>query len=240
VVGCLFRRLDGPADVITLMLERMIRTPFPAIARPIHPSIAKFFDLRYFSPHTKYRFCTDEKISLRDYVIRYLRYDWNAPLLDAWGRATRTPHGADRAEIESAIQFLMDKMRMSNGSSGCERALSHLYGLIGDNDNAFAAYCHAMVLDADDAHAVGHYSHLLWLKGRVGEAIQVLKAAVVRWPQLPGHWGRLGGLLAREGRMQEAADVMQQAAALHPDDKATCKFNAELQEKLSLTREAVH
>jgi tetratricopeptide (TPR) repeat protein len=238
LIGCLFYRLGGSQDDIALMLDRMVRTPFPLTARPVHPSIAKLFDLRYMKPDTRYRFYTFEFLTLREYVIRYLQYDWKKGLMEAWHQAVRIAPDAGPNQIEAAIRFLTDELRMSVGSGGCERALSDLYLRLGDHDNAFAAYCHSMVLDNDDPHAVGHYSHLLLLKGRIGEAEQVLRSAILRWPQLSGHWGRLGALLAGEGRLEEAAAIMRQAAGLHSDDPHTCNMYYQLKDRLAVIQEA--
>ena len=228
VVSELYARLGASRGVVDGVLDPMIRAPFPACERPIHPSVARFFDLRYVRPDHRYVSWTGEYLTLREYVIRYLQYDWNEPLLRGCVQAEHTRRDADPRDIQTAIRLIEQGLEGSPGSGRAERALSHLLSFLGDHDRAFAAYRRGVMLEPDDPHAQGNFAHLLAERGQTAEAEQVLRTAIERWPQVAQLWVRLGGTLAHLGRLQDASDVMRQASARHPNDAAIGRFRDEI------------
>jgi tetratricopeptide (TPR) repeat protein len=233
LVEGLYSRMGVPATELERMLDRMLRSPFPATERPIHPSVVKFFDLRFVTPDRRYQSWTGEYLTLRDYVIRYLQYDWNEVLLRGCIQAEHMPRHADRSDVEAAFQLLRQGLARSPGSGRAERALSYLLSLLGDHEAAFAAYHRGITLEPDDPNAIGVYAHMLIERGEPDEAERVLRAATAQWPQSAQLWVRLGGMLAHQGLIRQAAVTMRQAVALHPDDANVCRFNAEIAARLA-------
>ena len=234
VVESLYARLGAPKDVLHRMLERMLRSPFPTNERPIHPSVAKFFDLSFVGPNQKYVSPTGEYLTLRDYVVRYLQYDWNESLLRGCVLAEQAPRDSSREVIEENIQLLSRGLQRSSGSGRGERALSSMFMLLGDSESAFEAYARSIALEPNDPNALGHYSHLLMEEKKIAEAEEILLAAIRKWPQVAHLWGRLGGMLVREGRLGDAAEIIKQAMVWHPDDNETCRFHDELQKRVAM------
>lgn len=74
VTGEIFDRLGASREVLADALDEMTRSPFAPVQRPVHPSVARFFDLRYIGGDQRYTFHTGERLTLREFVIRYLRY----------------------------------------------------------------------------------------------------------------------------------------------------------------------
>jgi len=228
VIDELFARLDAPRDTVSRALDRLVNPPFAGIERPIHPSVAKMFDLRFVTPLTRYRAHTYEKLDLREFVARYCMYDWNAPLLDAIHRAGRTGRDSSPEDVAGAIADLTVALRGSAGSAQAELALARMHDLRSDTVQALASYSLFLLLEPDDGHATGHVAGVLADSGRLGTAIQLLTTATLRWPQLPDHWRRLAGLLQRTGRDEEAYETLERALAVHADDRHVREYHDSL------------
>jgi hypothetical protein len=216
VAGTMFRELGASAADVASMLDDMPTTPFLHTDRPIHPSVIRFFGLSYVSEDTRYRALTGEWLDLREYVRRYLRYDWNVALWDAWLKADRVPYDAREEDVREAVARLEQALKRSLACAGPERALSRLYGLLGDKANEFAAFLRSMRFDDGIPNAVSHFSSLMAGIGRPREARQLLIEATRRWPKETGLWDRLIQRAVLDDQPRDALKYAAQAVATCP------------------------
>ena len=150
----------------------------------------RHFGLRFVASDQKYRFWTGERLDVREFAVRYLRYDWNRPMLLGVVMAEHANSASEAHGIDAALDLLAEGIARSPGSGRAERAASKLHGLLGNHVEEFAAYGRAMRLDPDNQHATGHYAHLLDRHGHRSEAEALPREAVRRWPEVPSFWLR--------------------------------------------------
>ena len=57
---------------------------FPPSELPIHPAIISFFGLSYASDETRYRYFDEGRFTITEYANRYMNYEWNPLLAEAF------------------------------------------------------------------------------------------------------------------------------------------------------------
>src|SRR6185437_5810672 len=72
-----YEQLGISTSAIEAMFKTLWRSPFPIADQPIHPSVAKHFGLKFITPETRYRTFSGERLTFREWISRYARYEWN-------------------------------------------------------------------------------------------------------------------------------------------------------------------
>ena len=75
----------------------------PATETPIHPAIAHHFGLTYAPPDRQYRFFDEGGFTFVEYVGRYMRYEWNAPLAEGLSLLRQNQIELAVAQLEKAL-----------------------------------------------------------------------------------------------------------------------------------------
>ncbi len=94
LAGQLFERLRLPVERIETFRRLARETHLPWTEAPIHPSVARHFGLSYAGAETLYRYSADGFLTFREWVMRYMRGDWNADLEEGIALSSSDPAGA--------------------------------------------------------------------------------------------------------------------------------------------------
>lgn len=211
-----YQRLGIPPETVASVLDALWRSPFPLVEHPIHPSVARHFGLKFARTDTRYRTLSGETITFREWVARYVGYEWNEPLLEA----TRQIHTV--RSFDARAEQLLHKIEVltagTDGSIIGESCCAHLLFLKGDLPAAAAAARRALMLAPSNPQ---HFATLMFHLSDLGEheeAERLAKMVVTQWPHYPDGWRNLGLVLSRQGKPAEAVEPLRQAVGLNPRD----------------------
>ena len=210
-----YRKLGIATKHIGRALGGQWRSPFPQVSQPIHPSIIAHFRLRYVNPESRYRYYTGEMLTFRQHVERYLRYDFNEPLLEG---VTQVHQASQSPARRNQLRALLDKglARAPAPTAAGQAALSHIMGLAGEKLAARAAMQKAAHLAPHDPNLQATIASMVMEDGNVDEAEKLLRSMLTVWPKVAEIWHRLAVLLSRMSRFDEALDCARQASSLSP------------------------
>jgi hypothetical protein len=81
IAGEVFARMgEQPAAIARLIASQP--DVLPATETPIHPAVVRHFGLADAQPDRRYRYFDEGGFTFTEYVGRYMRYEWNAPLAE--------------------------------------------------------------------------------------------------------------------------------------------------------------
>jgi tetratricopeptide (TPR) repeat protein len=221
-----FERLGVPSTTVNAMLDTLWRTPFPIADHPIHPSVAEHFGLKFIGPNTRYRTFTGERLTFKEWVGRYVRYEWNDLLLAAVLDAGTIRSFGDPAQ--QALDRIEAGLAGSSGSSFAETRRAHLLKLKGDDAGALAATRRATALEPDNPQTIGTLAFYLADQGECDEAERQARHLTQNWPHYADGWNRLGSILIRRGKTEEAIDAVARAIEIDPRNFDICKHYGSL------------
>jgi tetratricopeptide (TPR) repeat protein len=219
-----FAQLGAEQDEIERMRDCTRITPFPKSELPFHPSVCRHFGLDFVTPDRRYRFMNEGLFTFREYVLRYMRYEWNDALEEGM-------HLTHVGKIDKAHERLVIAVQRSPLSAAAHNALSHALNHQGAIDEAIAAQRRAVELEPDAASYRGSLGNLLRHARRFDEALVELRAAVAADPTEPHYRVLLAHLLRQRGSDKEACDLIREAIGLDP-------YSAPLRNDLSSFLEA--
>jgi Flp pilus assembly protein TadD len=211
-----YRQLGISATAVNAILDTLWRSPFPIADHPVHPSVARHFGLEFVGPDTRYRTVSGERLTFREWVVRYVHYRWNDTLLEACSKASRIRRFDD--EAEAVLAQIEDGLAQSDGSAFGETSSAHLLKLKGDLGGAIAATKRACAFDPSNPQIVGTLAIFLAEAGKLDEAEEAARRLVAGWPHYADGWNRLGVILERLGRPAEAVLAIAEAVRLAPRD----------------------
>jgi len=230
VARIVYDRLGVPASEVERVLAGLWRTPFPLIDLPIHPAVARHFGLKYIDETTRYRTAAGELLSFVEWVERYVRYEWNDPLLRGTVRAGQIR--VNGSEVDDTIALLRQGLAQSpsptQGSAGGYAGLGHLLLLKGDTDAAFQAMQQAEACDPTNPQLAVNVAHQLAERGDLDAAERRLRDLADVWPHYSVGWARLAHIFARRGNGPNALSAIQRAVALSPRDVSILTLRAHL------------
>ena len=219
-----YPRLGVSELAVEQVTSRWVKTPFERTALPIHPGVAKHFDLSYGNADERYLYHTGERLTFEQFARRYAAYEYNDPLLKGVGtyfwpgaatfREFQGPVAPEREE--SALADLREGLGASQGSGLGECALARLLARRGETGPALEALERAVVMEPDDADVRESYARLLDRCGRVVEAEREFRAAIERDPATDSPLTGLAHLLIGQGRLEEALTALLAASAVRP------------------------
>ena len=219
-----YTRLGIPLATVEAALDGLWRTPFPVIHHPIHPSVARHFGLKFIGPDTRYRTWSGENVTFREWLVRYVQYEWNQPVADVMRRIGDvrqfdTEAEAMLAQIESALARTPDTV----GGQGC---YAHLLFVKVDIAGAAEAAGRAAMLDPADPNLISTLAFHRVDQGRHEEAESLVRHVTATWPRYPTGWSNFGIVLHRVGKPAEAVQALRQAVGLDPLDLGAVRYLA--------------
>jgi len=209
-----YERLGIPAATVQAMLDTLWRTPFPIADHPIHPSIAQHFGLKFIGPDTLYRTLTGESLTYREWLTDYVHYRWNDALLEGVYKSGRFRRFD--ADAQAVLDQLDAGLAQSAGSAQGENSKAYLLQLKGDLPRALAAIRRASELDPDNPQIIGSLAFYLADQGGLEEAERLLHDATSRWPHYAEGWNRLGSVLLRRRKPDDAVGALGNALEIDP------------------------
>jgi tetratricopeptide (TPR) repeat protein len=205
-----FERMDVAAADTDRMMRSLKVTPFPLDELPIHPSVARHFGLTYVTDDRLYAVRNEGRLTLREYLLRYLRYDWNEPLEEGIALSTTK-------DLATAKCKLLAGLTRSPHSGAGHAALSHVLGRLGQTADAMAAIRKAIELEPDHAPNQMRLGSLMSQLGDLDAAARALREAIRLDLRCDPHYrSLLANLLRRAGKFAEARPVIDDGLACDP------------------------
>ena len=238
-----FQRMGMGRSTIKHLNDRVRVTPFPKVQLPIHPAVARHFNLKYADDRTRYRIREEGRFTFAEYALSYMAGDWNRDLAEGIalvGRdlaqalpkleagLQRSPNAA--AGWYSYAEALRRTGRSAEAEIAARRAIAidpaegrHYYGLghiladLGRLDDAAQEAERAVALDPFDPHFHGLSANVASQRGRLAEAEGFVRRAIELETANPHLHSMLGDLLLRQERPADSVAASQAAIALAPD-----------------------
>jgi tetratricopeptide (TPR) repeat protein len=238
----IWQRIGVGAEPIARLERELTSPPFPAIARPIHPSVVRHFGLRFLGDEPRFRFPAEaSSITFAQFARRYVRSEWNESLDEAV-RLTfvrradaaleklqvgveQNPGSVDGVRLlsdrlvqlkrpDEAIAIVRRAITIDPAEPYLHARLAVMLGGIGDLAGAEAAIRHAIELAPDMDVFHRRLSHFLIAQGRMTEAEAPARMAVALDKQTPDNFTHLGTLLTRTNQLDAAEAALRQSLAL--------------------------
>jgi len=245
--GLLMTELLGRIGVDPGILGRaqrvLQRSPLDDTWLPIHPAVARHFGLTYIAEDQRYR-SLEGRFTFAEWAKRYMRFEWNAALLEGAFFAHDPAAGVEKLQIgllqapDSArghgklAEFLYRLDRFEYAAAALNRAieldpdeprfrssLGHVLARLADPEAAARAFHQALEFDPDDPGMHTSLSHALCALERFEEAIEPARRALELDPAHASA-AHLGNLYARCGYLPEAELAYREALAREPDSAA--------------------
>jgi tetratricopeptide (TPR) repeat protein/ferredoxin len=136
------------------------------------------------------------------------------------GQRTVAAADATSSELRAAVEMLQRSQSLALVSMGrLEEAMANGLERVGDLDGAVLHYRRLMELEPDYGQGRMRLAGLLAQRGERDAAVDVLREALRRQPDLPGAPGALAEQLVALDRAQEAADELKALLDQRPGDE---------------------
>ncbi len=216
----LINELFGRLDVEPRLIARLNRL-YPGNPHagsditPIHPKVAEHFGLDFIAENQRYRYWFEGRFTFAEYVERYVRFEFNEPLVEAILFGVRGRH-------EDAIAKFEVGLRLSPRSGYSHLSFSHTLWAVGRHAEALAlAQEAASILEEDPEelpNALEHLGHCLINSGDPVGAEENFRRALTLVPNRSSLYRALSSSLDRQGRREEANAIIGNLIALDPLD----------------------
>jgi tetratricopeptide (TPR) repeat protein len=201
-----FGQMGMGATAVKRLYEQVRVTPFPKVQLPIHPAVARHFNLKYADARTRYRLQEEGRFTFAEYALRYMTYDWNRDLAEGIALA-----GRDLAQALPKIQTGLE--RSPNSVEGWY-SYAEVLRRSGRPAEAETAARRAIAIDPMEGRNYYGLGHILGELGRLDEAVRAAERAVTLDPFNPHFHGQSAILAARGGRLSEAEAFVRRAIEL--------------------------
>jgi len=104
--GQVFARLGVKAE----LAEKWQKLGYPLSEQPIHPGVARHFNLRYITPDQRYMVNDEGRFTFEEQCHRYWRFEWNEPLHRGIQLARTNPTQAI-TELDRGLAWSPDSVR---------------------------------------------------------------------------------------------------------------------------------
>lgn len=208
----LFRRLGARPGDVERMAQATTRPPMPREELPVHPALARHFGLRWAGPARRWRLLNEGSFTFSEWVLRYMRYDWNEALEEGLAAS----RGADPARAPGLLEAGLAR---SPGSAEGQNALRILMAKQERWEEATAAGERAIAADPDYAVYRLELGALLVRRGRREEAERIYREAIAVEPSLVKAHVLLAAVLAGRGEKEAAAAWVSEAMAVGAYDR---------------------
>jgi tetratricopeptide (TPR) repeat protein len=195
-----FEKMGVDAADIALMNRAIRVTPFPKEELPVHPAVARHFDLKWATKDRTYSFLSEGGFTFNEYARRYMLCEWN-PILQEGIELSRA------GQLERAAEKLAHALTIAPQSAEGHGALSNVLDRLGRYDEALVSIAEAIKRNANHAPYRLQYGLLLQREGDVDGAEREIRLAAALDPFDPHYPGMLANFLNRHGYWDEAAAV---------------------------------
>jgi tetratricopeptide (TPR) repeat protein len=152
IAGEVFARMgEHPAAIARLLATQP--EILPATETPIHPAVVRHFGLTYAPPERRYRYFEEGGFTFTEYVGRYMRYEWNAPLAEGLSLLRQNQTDLAVAKLEAALPAAP---RSAIGRMALVEALARL----GRLNDAVNYACQAVEIEPDNAAFINRLRQL--------------------------------------------------------------------------------
>ncbi|MGC8524976.1 MAG: WcbI family polysaccharide biosynthesis putative acetyltransferase [Acidibrevibacterium sp.] len=216
----LINELFGRMEVEPKLIERL-NTLYPGNPHgsnditPIHPQVAEHFGLGFITKNQSYRYSFEGRFTFAEYCTRYVRYEFNDPLIDAMLRHWDGKHAEAVPHFEKAL-------KISPRSDHGHLAFSQSLAALGRHEEALAEAREAVALLEDDPEelpgALENLGNFLLRGGAAAEAESATRRALALVANRPALYRLLAAALDRQGKHQDAEQVINDLATLDPLD----------------------
>lgn len=131
-----------------------------ATEAPIHPGVASAFGLAYAGPGRRYRYFNEGGVTFEEYVVRYMKYEYNRSLREGIRLA------ANRDD-EAAAATLTEALRLSPRSAAGRRVFAGVLIRLGRFAEAIAVTEELVTLEPD---VEAHHKLLRGLRARLAKS----------------------------------------------------------------------
>jgi tetratricopeptide (TPR) repeat protein len=220
-------RMGFDAKIAGRIETHLTESPFVARWVPIHPSIARHFELAWVTEATRYPFLWEGSFTFDDYVLRFMKGRWSGALQEGVIDA--------RAGKEGAREKLQQGLREAPASAEAHHELSKLAEKDGDLPLALSLQRRAVRLKAASP-ILARLGHLLRVTGEIRQAAAVLDSATQADPMNLGAWAMLRDTLVQMERFRKALEAAEQLVALSPDPRRAEAAVAQIKTKRRTVR----
>jgi hypothetical protein len=141
------------AGVTTQSLASNIPDVLPPTETPIHPAVAAHFGLTYAQPSRRYRFFSEGSFTFAEYVLRYMRYEWNEPLAKGMDMLRQ-------GHVEDGVAMLRSALPSAPYSAVARMMMADALDKLGHLEEAVEYSCQALGLDPDNRHYRNRLAYL--------------------------------------------------------------------------------
>jgi tetratricopeptide (TPR) repeat protein/capsular polysaccharide biosynthesis protein len=187
-----FYHMGAPRDCIEMLVRDLNRSPFPQVELPIHPTVARHFNLEYIHPETDFYWHGEGRFTWDQWVLRYMNYTWSPALFEGWTTASSEPQAA-RKLLSSVLETLP---RSPLAHAGMAKALQAMHEL----EAALFHVTEAVRLAPEDPEFARIGAFVASGLGRREEAVQFAKTAATFEP------GSIGNLQLLAKLQEDASD----------------------------------
>ena len=202
VAETVFQKMQLPRAAIEEALAGLIHAPVRDRDMPMHPRLIEHYRLEWLDPEARYMDPWWGPITFREWVRRYMDYDWNRDLHEGIHLA-RQSGGAD------PLPYLERGIASSPNSLFGLRCLAEVYSARGRFDQAEDAMRRAARMDP--LYTQPQLATLLLQRGKPAQAEAVLRSLIARFPKRPATHFELADLLIGQGRAADAAECLRRA-----------------------------
>jgi tetratricopeptide (TPR) repeat protein len=203
----IFRRIGTSKTAIERIEQRLIFTPFPETALPIHPSVIRHFGLTFLTPESRYRCTSESSVTFNHFIMRYLRFEWNEDL----DKGVALMRAGQR---EAAVVKLQQGVKRTPDSLDGIRWLTKALAQLKRHNEAVIIVRQAIANDANEAVLHEWLAELLQGNGRLDEAETACRRAVALSPNIGSSHARLSHVLVAQGHLPEALEEVTTATLL--------------------------
>jgi Flp pilus assembly protein TadD len=207
LAGVLFRRM-GLGDDRATKIEQSDEMGSDA-ELPIHPSVARHFDLKWLKHNHIYMFLWNQRVSFEEYARRYVIYRFDTNLEEGLYLSQTT-------NKQRAVEKLGPALAKSPGSACGHFAMCAALARLGRVQEALEHISRAIEIEPDDAQLRSAFGLLLSQCGLPDDAERAFRTAVALEPLAPGCHYELGRFLADRGDFSDAELPLKKANELAP------------------------
>jgi tetratricopeptide (TPR) repeat protein len=210
MMTCLLQDMGAPSRCIDLVRWYQTDSFFFKFGLPVHPGVARHFELKWASETTKYQFHSEGSITFEQFVRRYVRCEANLELENAIIAVARdTPDAAARIEAVAASvpssPFVLIALAQTKMRSGL-------------HEEAAKILEQAIAIDPEVDWAHQLLSQALHHRNDHAGSEAALRQAVTLRPFRSGVQAHLAHVLASRGAFEEAVAAMRAALNFNPEN----------------------
>jgi tetratricopeptide (TPR) repeat protein/capsular polysaccharide biosynthesis protein len=206
------QRIGAPRGCIEMLARELTRTPFPQDELPIHPLVARHFDLSHIHPDSTFHWRGEGRFTWDEWVVRYLNYTWSPALFQAWTIAAADP--------ESARILLAPVMQQMPRSALAHAAMAKALHALHQHEAALPHIDQAVQLAPTEPEYARSAAFVAAALGRRGEAVRAAQQAAAYDAGSIGNLVLLAKLQEDAGGLADAEATRRRSLELRPNDAA--------------------